>query len=496
MKKILELNKKQFMRGMARSGYFTEDTGIWAGSARGINPFMKPERANVNTGVLQTSVAPIDSTSTVVVDTPMAWVNDVDVSSNYAMFFLGSSGHFYKQILTSPTAAPTDLRSGTPITDPANGIAVYQPFGGTKLLYYWQKTQIGTWDLSGTYPTGWDDNGSAYTGLQSTIHHPNHRFAGAVYYGNKDRVGRLIDDGASGVSFSLNVLDIPSDELITTLWDDGTYLVIGSTPNLTTSGTQQFNTLLGARIRFWNLQDPSWTREWEIKDAVNILSIRRVGSMLYALASNGLWEFTFSSEPKRVLWLSSSDAPVLSTTVGSHYCMDTYGDGVIWADAAGALQFYGSPMPGHPKIYYQPFTGASGNIRMVSANANTDYIFIGTDGPKYYAQATTTGGTTGISPESIYFELGAKYKIRRIDVVTSKKLVSGDILNITVANGQGETLQDWGSSNAFSYANFGDVFTMKVFGEFEAENLIIKPNFVAGNIKIRSITVYGDELER
>lgn len=479
MKKILSLGPKDWMSGIAQGYHY--GSGIWA-SATGINPFVDAQRANTRVGLLQAGPAVTDLTASVIVDTPIGWTADRNVSSN--KLFIQGTGTLYSLDLDNDGSL-TALRT---VADMANGIVVFQPNGGTKLLYYWQKTQIGTFDLTSTY----DDNGDSYTGLQSTVHHPTHRLFDVVFYGNKDRIGSLRDNGSGGVTHSLNELDFGSDYTCTTLSDDGSYLVIGITKNVG-GGSLVYP---GTKILFWDTNSSSWEKEWDL-DAPDIISIKKKGEVLYALTSTGLFLFNYSTSPTKVLSLQTGDTAGVSATTGAHYSMDVQGDGVVWGSAS-RLHYYGKFVSDSKTSYHQPFSVPNGTATLVCSSAKHQRIYAGTSTPKfgYYNHSSSGTPDTGVGAESVYIDLLDRYSIQRIDIIYGAKLASGDSVNIGVATPELTTIADYGGTNASSFANFGAVSRTKLLGtSLEAENLLIKPTFVGGVAKIKRIDIYGDKIE-
>jgi hypothetical protein len=484
MKKILSLTAKDWLSGITQGTHIP--SGLWIG-ASGINPFVNPVRTSTSLGALQAGPAVTDKTGAVVGETPIAWVTGIDGNSGKENLWFSTTGKFYSFDLSDDTG-PTDRRT---VANMANGLGTFQAAGNAqKYLYYWQKTQIGRFNLAATYDDDWSvtvapgDN----TGLQSTVHHPVHKFYDALFYGNKDRIGSIRDDGAADVVHATNDLDFESDYTVTTLSDDGLYLVIGMTNNIDDGA----NIYSGAKIRFWDTNSSSWEREWDLP-APDIISIKKVGIRMYALTSVGLFVFNFSTPPQLVYSLLSTDTAGVSSTTGSHHSMDVLGEGVLWGSGT-RLHYYGKMIPQAERAYHQPFAVPSGTATMVASSAKYQKVFVGTTTPKFGYYDFSDSGTpdTGVNAESRVIDLGQEYLIGRIDVVLGSKLASGDSLNIGVGTGVGTTLNDFQSENAVSYTNYGATNSVKLDGSVKAEQFIIKPTFVGGGVKIKRIDVWGD----
>lgn len=477
MKKILSLSPKDWLSGIAQGYHFGR--GIWA-SATGINPFVDSQRANTRVGLLQASPAVTDITSTVVIDTPIGWCSDFASNGDQKLYFNGT-GTLYSLNISNDTGL-TALRT---VSNMANGIISFKATGETKYLYYFQKTQIGRYDLNATYVDNW------FTGLDSTVNHPTHRFFDVVFYGNGDTIGS-IRDMAGTATGALNELDVGADYTITTLSDDGAYLVIGITKNIGGGST----VYPGTKILFWDTNSSSWEKEWDL-DAPDILSIKKRGATMYALTSTGLFVFNYATSPEKVLSLQSGDTAGVSSTTGSHYSMDVVGNGVLWGSSS-RLHYYGNFIKDAPTAYHQLFSVPNGTTTLVCSSAKHQRIYAGTTTPKfgYYDYSSSGTPDTSVSAESVYIDLMDRYNIQRIDLILGTKLATGDIVNIGVSDVENTNIVNYGGTNAVSFTNYGAKSRAKLTGtSFEAENMIIKPTFVSGAVKIKRIDIYGDKIE-
>lgn len=474
MQKLLEIKTKDFLSGISVPRH-SESGGIFS-SQHGVGTYIKSASGESDTGLL----FPITQAQSKITSDYMFGAVADPVA--YKAYFIGSAGHFYSQD-TSSDGAPSDLRSGTPITDAADGMAIFKPTGGTKYLYYFQKTQIGTWDLTGTYATGWTDN--AYTGLQSTTIHPAHEFNGSWYYGNKDRIGKIADDGAAGVAHSTNVLDFPTEYTTTTISDDGYYLVAGITKN-TISGNTIVNT--PTKIIFWDTSSPSWNKEW-LLNVGHIAAIRRKGSILYALTSNGLFEFTYSDAPRLIVPLDSYTGP--STSGGespSHYTACIWNDFFAWINGNNEVSMYGRPTPNSPNAYFRPAIGFSTGVSTLLFWGYVTKLYTSnTSGTKFgYINLSTVGETTATAA-TVFFHFPRQMRIDRIDLLFGYKLASGDSLTVT-AYQDPNTSTPWGTA---SYATHGDVQFVKLVNSLVCSQLRLSMAFDGGSPKLRGIVVWG-----
>ena len=476
-KPILTLTTKDFLTGIAPSAH-TERGGLFF-KADGVTPvYDAAGTASTQNGLLQAGPSPTDFTASVVVDVPFASTSGVNSAF---LYILGSSGHFYSKGLGS--AAVTDERSATPITDPANGITIWAPAGGTNLPYYWQKTQIGRWDGSAA-PGGFTD--ALYTGLTSTNLHPVHQFVGNVYYGNFSKVGALLDAGAAAISHSTNVLDIKNNELITSISDDGVYLVIAATSNIAGGNRFARNT-----IYFWDTSSSSWSREYEIRDPF-IFALKRIGNTVYALGQYGIWEVSFHGV-RKVLSRLVGFGTVADFVTGYGATRATmYNQEAIVFATDTTIDSFGKLSPDLPTAYYKSFKVPSGRPSLVDALLDVGRVYVGTNTPKLYAfDFNAATRDTSVSPQTIYFPFKFKTQVHRIDVIFGEPLASGDAFDIDTKIDEDTAAVDFGSA---SFAADGAIRRKQLNPAKPVEvdtQLSLVLNFTGGAPKIKKIEVYG-----
>lgn len=470
MIKILSIDQSQIMSGLAIGDYM-QNTGLWS-SAPGLNPFIESTSLR---GLIAGSSAPTDITGSTVVDTPIAGKTRVTGSGTGSLYILGSSGHLYS-IDISGDNNPSDLRSGTPISNPANGLEIFKPNGGTEYLYYWQTGQIGRWNLSGSYPTGWTDNWS--TSLESTAYHPTHQFLEAVWYGNKDRIGCL---SGSSPTNTLNALDFPSDFLVTDLTDDGTYLVASITKNLGDNVMLAEN-----RIIFWDTFSSSWQREWYIQDSAINTIYSRYGN-IFVVGGRGLWMCNFVSPPTLIRPLTSSN----NVSYGYANAIAGMGDGIIFGNQ---LTSYGKIIPEAPRAFFTPYAGHTGDVSLIVKDGRVNRMWVGTATPKLYRYNTATNGTAS-QFSTIFIDLKRRFKIKQLDFIIPNGLGSGDVVAVV-----GQSPETNTTFVPVSYANFGGVYRVKTVPNssghaLETELLQLKLTISGGTPSIKRIDIWGEAVE-
>lgn len=486
MEKLLSLGPTQFTTPESVDEYFPSD-GIWSSASFSV----EDTKAGVYAQIGSTSIGGVT-----VVDNPIAGVSRITSSSAAHLYMIGSSGHFYDLDLFN-TASISDKRSGTPITNPANGIAIFKPNGGTEYLFYWQQSQIGRWDLVGAYPTGWTDN--HFAGLQSTSYHPVHTFAGNVYYGNKDRIGMIYDNSGTAAN-NTNVLDFPSDYTVLDLTDDGTYLVATISKNL--GGTSLGDT----KVIFWDTVSSSWNKEYKIDDPY-VVSLQSESSTIYAVGRNNLYVFNYDTAPRLI---KSGTFNAGATPYGASESVLRFNNLVTW-DEYGAstvynnsqLDCYGKLSTIHQPGLYRPYALATnGGTTFMYWDGTT--LITGTGNAKLLSWNTRTAS----GPTTIYFDLQDVCKIERIDLNLTEGIdAESDGPTNTI------TITAYTSNNHNESYTFGTLDSVidgtniqfkKIYPASDAKPLITRFFKLALNLNLTSnnidavgivgLTVYGERL--
>ena len=482
MKKILELDQKDFLSGVSQMAYGNRG-GLFY-SAPGICPFVDNSYTSKNFGLLQTSAAPTDMTGAVVVDEIQNWAVEATAASTGYLYGYGNSGNFYVIVLAT-NAISNERSGGDVITNPASGMAIY---GGN--LYYAQLTQIGQcseetppFDTSSTWDNDWSVTTGGGAALDpSFFYHPMYLFSGRLWIGNSEKLDLI---SGSTPAYTSNVLTLESDYKIMCLEDDGSHLVIGATQNL---GDKTI--MAKTKVSFWDTYSTYTSREWTIPDP-NISAIKKMGGWLYAFGGRGIYRFSYGSAPQNI-------APMLNSAsgldFGRHQAVDNWGGNMLVWGGTTSLRTFGSPMPGYPQAFFTPFAGsATGNgIGAITANAKAFTIYGSTSNNKLYRWATTSGGSTGLAATTNFISLPKKTKVEAIKVIFGNKLSSGDSLNIDVNADSGDTASDYGT---IAHTTHGAVRRATITGSFEAEDLQLVFNFTAGNVKIRRVEVWGEPQE-
>lgn len=445
-------------------------------------------------GLLRGGPIPTDLTSTVVVDAPVGKARLYTAGGNAYLYMLGAGGHFYQ--LNGLTSAITDLRptggSPGPISSPANGVGVFQPIGGTQYTYYTQETQIGRGKLLDSSPAFTDN---WLTGLDSTTQHPIHRYFDALYFGNNNKVGSITDDGSGDSAGNLNVLDVPTDSIITALSDDGIYLAIGITNNI--QSTAAFS---DTKVLFWDGSSDSWLREYPIDDPL-ILSLTRVGNVVIAQGINGLYQVSFSGGVKKLLARATGPFTTGSNRQLGPAVSGTYNQLGYVFGARDLVHTFGALDPSVPAALMTPIEATTNDlydISLVETQLTAGVIYVATTQPKLlkYVFSNGVAGQTGVSAQTVYIQLQEKVQVNRIDVILGAPLASGDALNIELQASATDSAVQFGQDIAYNSTKTQrriSLYSAKGFVADEQISVII--NFTGGTPLIKTLEFYGDAME-
>jgi hypothetical protein len=436
MKKLLDLTNKALLTGRAR-GKWTGG-GIWD-AAQGLNPFLESDTYR---GLVALGSTPTDKTGAVVVDIPVAYAKN-EQGSTYFLYILGLSGHFYS---VTPTEVITNLRSATPINGPSNGMAIFKPRAASAAtMLFAREARIGTWDLSGTYPTGWND--SAYDPLTSTPHRPMHRLFDRVYYGNKNYIGMFSDDGTATIVHTAQALNLEGQETVTALGDDGRYLVAG----ISRAITESYNGLNRVRLIFWDGNKSSWDWETDIPNETSIRGIRRVGDTLYIIGKRAVYTAAFGFGAKPLFMFDSDEAIAFDAINYGHVgSIAPWGDGVIFGKLGTAIS---KMLPDTPRIVFNPLQGFTGDISLIIPDFLENKVYIGTRSSKLYSYNLATAGASATPLTTRNLPLDGRYHIERAQIILPNGVGASDSIAIQIIGNDGASTATLPTITQAAYGN-------------------------------------------
>jgi len=497
MKKILSLTSKDFLSGITEFPYTTSN-GFWS-LANNFNPFSR-------VGTIQPTTAVTSLSSGTIVDLIQNFVPNAS-----DLYGIGGGGHFYK-IATFYTGTPvvTDLRSGTLICDsltptslPANGLEIFRTKKGTgNKLYYWSGSTtssgfIGEWDLSSTYPTGWNDKKFTITNpySESSIY-PTLRINDEIFYGSKYVVSEIYDNSTSADPVHLeNILDLPKDHTITSLETDGYYLIISAI----------IDNANESRIYFWDYKNEldSWTISYSIKDNIN--KLKNVGGVIYAVGNGGLYAFNSGTAPTKIR------TDIKNSNNALYNIIEKYNDSLIVA-STGGVKTYGKVLPNLTTGVFNPLTTVAKAIIMppyITGNPSRLFFSSGTVSLDYLNLLATPTATEyrEMTLQSAVIDLGNSYKIGRVDVVFVTPLASGQNADTQIillgGYGGGTEGLDTITFQYPSYTNYGGVRKCKLTpvstsGDMITDTVRLQVTTSTGGVgtnAIKRIDIYGEETE-
>jgi hypothetical protein len=485
MQRILSLSEKDFLTGISPSAH-VQDQGLWS-HMRDVTVVRDLFIGNDETGLLQGASEPSEFAE--LDDVPIAYARNITGSTDQVYYF-GDAGHLYEHDISGATV--TDKRDDTPITDAANGLAIFQPRDGTKYLYYWQKTQIGRWDLSGTHPTGWEDDWA--TGLNDTTWHPTHRLFDREYYGNGNQIGYIGDDGAAAEVHVPDALDLDVGARVNCLSDDGVYLVAGISNNTSTV----INNISTSKVIFWDGNQSSWQREWDIPDSV-ILSIKRRGAVMEVVCSAGIYAFTFSEPPQLVLgpldnqrvpdydYPSQGAAAVLADALLFASQQEDAGTGTL-----GDISSFGKLAPQGPNAYLRPFGGLPTKPVLIMPDIEGSSIYVSCRARNFlYSISRLASGSTLTGPDTfartIYIDLKRWWQIGRVVLFFESQLDEDDQVAVYLQ-------PDPITEKTVGSVTGGGSRNKEFYTSVEAHEVMIKIAFLGGVPELRGIELWGDPL--
>lgn len=492
-KPFLTLSSKHWITGIAPSAHAVRG-GIFY-KAKGISPLNEPgQTESPNNGLLRAGppAVDMDSGGTVVVDNAISKTKDYP-NTNAFLYLGGDAGHLYK-VTTGLTV--TDLRAGTPITNPSNGLFVFQPVGGTKYMYYIQQGQIGRWDLSGTYPTGWTDN-YYNTNITTTTMHPPHRFLDREYFGNGGYVGSVSDDGAAGIVIDAHALDIPANSVVTAISDDGTYLVIAITDN------KQFTAgLSNCRILFWDTNSSTWQREYPVADNF-IHSLKRNGNgVIFAQGKRGVYQVSFQYGVNKIIGALTGLASTSSTQLSGPDLTDVVNqETLLFAHDSGgnstysSIGSYGKLSLEAPTAFLEPLQAATANkqITLIESQFVYPYVISASNNKIYTYLMTGDGANTGVFAQTIYIPLPSRTEVGRLRVTFAEPLATGDDVSFSLYMDEDETAISYGSA---TFTTDGALIRKNLFQTaYGDEQISLLVTFNGGVPKIKSVEFYGDRTD-
>jgi len=470
MKKILSIGTKEIMSGISQDDQIVSG-GIWY-TVDGMNPFISRNIGAVTFTQAPTEIGAISGSAT-----SMAF----DGASGY---ILTDTGNLHKISDSFGTPTISNIRVAASISSPAIGLEMFQSMAGDKYLYYWQAAQIGRFNLTGTYPTGFTDNWHAIT---SSATHPTLRIDDRIFFGSGNYVEYLYDAGADA-DVTTTALDLPKEYTITALGTDGEYLIVAASKN---AGV--LNSYNETMLVYWDWKNnlPSWSKIHYVPEE-KITAIQTVAGVQYAVGVRGTYAFNISTSPKLVRKdISSSTKP---QTVG------VYADALTYATGS-KIGTYGKIIPSSPNALFKPILDpANKSITCIKTDVSINRMFYCSD-KAYYVnpQSASTDYSTLLfsSIDTAYINLGNSYRINRVDFIFSSLLASGSSIGtITLSGHGGKDTQAVFTGIYYTVDGaVGSASSKPIAEDFVGDELSFGATLY-GSVKIKRIDFYGEEINR
>lgn len=220
-----------------------------------------------------------------------------------------------------------------------------------------------------------------------------------------------------------------------------------------------------------------------------------------AFGQYGVYEVSFGGGVRKVvsrLIGFGTPGDLTGPTAGGYgaYRADIYNnDGLIFGTDS-TIDTLGSLAPDLPAAYYKPFKvpAGVGTPTCVFTKFAVGAIYVATDGDKLYRyDFNNATRETGVSAQTVYFNLPHKIEVSRIEVIFGEPLASGDAMSVQLKTDE-DTAVTPTTAIVISYANDGAVRrkSARVTNYMTEGPLSLVVNFTTGAPKIKTINVYGN----
>lgn len=374
-----------------------------------------------------------------------------------------------------------------------------------KLFYTWGKISGGNAGNIGMYPltgTTFDDDWGTTipAGAAASIEYARHpllEWNGCLWFGNKNKLGKL--DGQTGANGTItyDALELPVDWEITKLFPTSNYIGIIAW----LKGTSGTNTL--CRAYFYDSSSDNYSffipiEENAIYDVINkngeILFVgqgKEQQGVLYRLGDNGAIKIMSLKHYINGTEIKSSGVYPNALAINNNLLLignSQYGS-VIYA--------YGQKEDGAPVSFSIPYklsTGAlqANQVRTVE-HINSDNILVSwEDATKSYLSKILLTSTTktGANWKDGYADFGQKVRINYIKFYF-KPLASGDSVTPTIEADYGTswTLTDPKGNTTISYANDGAITSKRFNVKRDCHSFRPALSWTAGTTAVSKIVV-------
>ena len=459
MKKILEITAEQFLKsGISGHEYSSEGGLFYAGA--GCDPFTIP-------GLLQGGYSASELGAGTIAETILHFVQGLGGSSFATMY--GEDGGFYR--LNLATDAISSLYTAP--SSQGQDALLYK----SEVYYSRNSTLSKTSNIDGDPDFGTSVD---YKQFDNDIaNHPLHVFQGILFAGDKDH---LTSEDASG-NYTITALQLPTDETIVDIDDDGYYLVIVTIKKGGTSHSSVIN-----KFYFWDIVSQNWNIEWVVREG-EVTAVSKYGSgrqLVAFMGSAGIQVFSYDQSPQALLPGHSSSLSAFQ----SDNLKPARGGVGRWRSqlafaANGRLQTYGKVLGRTPNIFAIPI--ALTGIKAFYVN-NFDAIYASATDDNLYK--LSSGNSNPVLETSI-IPLNHLYHIKGLKVFTGDALGASTSVQVQVT---GDALGTTVIDETFNSTNSGLVnrrFWRNVNLKTEFARILIT---LTGGSNFRKLELWGDPL--
>ena len=273
-------------------------------------------------------------------------------------------------------------------------------------------------------------SGSEVT-LLSTLSTANHIMKvgadGNLYITNKQYIAMVSNIAATTDNYAQQV--VFDDDVVTRdLESDGKYLVIAADNNavLPTGSTGTHKCF----VAFWNMKSGEYAQKWEFAD-FQIYAIKKIENDILIFCRNGIYICNVNSPPQLLMSLrGNANITASLTTYGNPGAVVSVNNNVVMWGAGGTVYAYGRPHPSLKRIFYKPYSLASGsNIYSLFHDGNLVYAMDTI--PKLWDFGG--GSTRQISTLTLSdVDFKTKYKLAFVKVVLRSALASGQSVDVEI----------------------------------------------------------------
>jgi len=425
---------------------------------------------------------------------------DISTASNQSTIVLyASNGNTYKGDYPSLDSFNIQ-RDNSPFNDTAAGAEIFQKKDGTQYFLYSQDFSIGRVEENSL------SNNSSYSDSWASFSdRVNQRvmysFQDRVYVGNGSKVSMIFEENSS-MKINKEALDLPPTERIIDFTQQGKYLVIA-----TDSG----------EVFFWDTNADSWQQRYTVKKSFRgLYSVFNIQGDVVVLMDSGIYSLRFSTPPTPVFEFANltnlsplHEGSTYVTKFGQSYA-STINQRLYWVTYQNDVAMFDYS----EGTIHIPFTGlpnpSTTKENSLIPTVSSERLLVSVFGEGMWAiddgiYKNSSGGTeaarqaqTQSQAETRVIDMGETYQINMIEVLFNEPLgtniyYTDDEIDFRIRKSTDDAYEVWG--NVTSDSDERKVEIRNPSNSVETDTLQIKMDFEGGNPQVRSVAVYGDQID-